>query len=110
MPRLLVVERDAARCDALVFVLTKAGFRAKAVAHVEVARELATGSVELLVLGDGDLRMLDDLPRRDGSLAVPVLTVVDPGNISGILGSLSAGVAGIISRDRSPGEIVAKVK
>ena len=110
MPRLLVVERDAARRDALVFVLTEAGFRAKAAAHVEVARELASGKVELLVLGDSDLRMLDDLPRRDGSLAIPVLTVVDPGNISGILGSLSAGVAGVISRDRSPDEIVAKVK
>ncbi len=110
MPRLLVVERDAARRDALVFVLTEAGLRAKAVSHVEVARELTTGRVELLVLGDADLRMLDDLPRRDGSLTVRVLTLVDPGNISGILGSLSAGVAGVISRDRSPDEIVTKVK
>ena len=110
MPRLLVVERDAARRDALVFVLTEAGLRAKAVTHAEVARELATGRVDLLVMGDGDLRMLDDLFRRDGSLTVPVLTLVDPGNISGILGSLSAGVAGVISRDRSSDEIVAKVK
>ena len=110
MPRLLVVERDAARRDALVFVLTEAGFRAKAVPHVEVARELATGKVELLLMGDGDLRMLDDLPLRDGSFTVPVLTLVDPGNISDILGSLSAGVAGVISRDRLPAEIVAKVK
>jgi len=110
MPRLLVVERDAARRDALVFVLTEAGFRAKAVPHVEVARELASGRIELLLMGDGDLRMLDDLPRRDGSFTVPVLTLVDPGNISGILGSLSAGVAGVMSRDRSPEEIVAKVK
>ena len=110
MPRLLVVERDAARRDALVFVLTGAGFRAKAVSHAEVARELATGRIDLLVMGDADLRMLDDLPRRDELLAVPVLTLVDPGNISGILGSLSAGVAGVISRDRSPEEIVAKVK
>ena len=110
MSRLLVVERDAARRDALVLVLKTAGYRPKAVAHVEVARELATGKVELLLMGDGDLRMLDDLPRRDGLLTIPVLTLVDPGNISGILGSLSSGVAGVISRDRSPEEIVAKVK
>ena len=110
MPRLLVVERDAARRDALVFVLTEAGLRSKAVAHFEVAQQLATHQIELLVMGDGDLRMLDDLPRRDGVLAIPVLTLVDPGNISGILGSLSAGVAGVMSRDRSPDEIVAKVK
>ena len=110
MPRLLVVECDAARRDALMFVLTEAGFRAKAVAHVEVAHELATHRVALLLIGDGDLRMLDDLPRRDGSLTVPVLTLVDPGNIAGILGSLSAGARGVLSRERSPDEIVAKVK
>ncbi len=110
MPRLLVVECNAARRDALVFVLTEAGYRAKAVTHFEVARELADCRVELLVLGDGDLRLLDDLPHRDGALTVRVLTLVDPGNISGILGSLSAGVAGVMSRDRSPDEIVARVK
>ncbi|MEK6260231.1 MAG: response regulator [Planctomycetota bacterium] len=110
MPRLLVVECDAARRDALVSVLTEAGIRAKAVAHVEVAREIDAHRLDLLLIGDGDLRMLDDLPRRDGTLTVPVLTLVDPGNISGILGSLSAGVAGVMSRDRLPDEIVAKVR
>ena len=110
MPRLLVVECNVSRRDALVFVLNKSGFRAKAVAHSEVVHELEAHQIELLVMGDGDLRLLDDLSRQDGVLTVPVLTLVDPGNIAGILGSLSAGVAGVMSRDRTPDEIVAKVK
>ncbi len=110
MSRLLVVERDAARRDALVDALTQGGFRAKGIAHSEVVGELAAHTIELVVVGDGDLRILDDLPRHGETLAVPVLTLVDLGNESGVLASLSAGVRGFLSRNRSPEEILEKVK
>ena len=74
MSRMLVVERDAARRDGLVSALTDAGFRAKAVSLAEVAGQLASHRVELLLVGDGDLRLLDDLPRNGDEFTVPVLT------------------------------------
>ncbi len=110
MSRLLVLESDSTRREALVTVLTQGGVRAKGVSHFEIAGELATHSIELLLVGDRDLRILDDLPRCGESLAVPVLTLVDFGQVSGLLASLSAGVSGFVSRDRSPDEILAKVK
>ena len=110
MPRMLVVEHDAARRDVLVSVLTEAGFRAKAVSLAEVAGQLASHRIELLLVGDSDLRLLDDLPRNGDEFTVPVLTLVDLGNVSGILASLSAGANGFLSRDSSSDEIVAKVK
>ncbi|RLS47095.1 MAG: PAS domain S-box protein, partial [Planctomycetota bacterium] len=110
MSRMLVVERDAARRDGLVSALTNAGFRAKAVSLAEVAGQLASHRVELLLVGDGDLRLLDDLPRNGDEFTVPVLTLIDLGNVSGILASLSAGASGFLSRDSSSEQIVAKVK
>ena len=91
MSRMLVVERDTARRDGLVSALTDAGFRPKAVSLAEVAGQLASHRVELLLVGDGDLRLLDDLPRNGDEFTVPVLTLIDLGNVSGILASLSAG-------------------
>jgi len=112
MPRLLLVEQDAARRDSLIFILAEAGIDAIPVSdHAEVIRQLAAVEFDLLLIGDGDLRLLDDLPRHDdATLAVPVLTLVDPVNAAGILGSLSAGVRGFVSRDRPVNEIVSKIK
>ncbi len=110
MSRMLVVERDAARREGLVSALAEAGFRAKGVSLAEVAGQLASHRVELLLVGDGDLRLLDDLPRNGDEFTVPVLTLVDLGNVSGILASLSAGASGFLSRDSSPDQIVAKVR
>ncbi len=112
MPRLLLVERDAARRDALSFILGEAGIDViQSGDHADAVRLLAAGAIDLLLVGDGDLRLLDDLPRReDSTLPVPALALIDPGNAAGILGSLSAGVRGIVSRDRPADEIVARIK
>lgn len=112
MPRLLLVERDAARRDALLFILGEAGIEATACTdHAEVGALLAQGEFDLLLVGNGDLRLLDELPRRDdGTLTIPVLALIDPVNAVGILGSLSAGVRGMVSRNRPAYEIVAKIK
>ncbi|MBS0206560.1 MAG: response regulator [Planctomycetes bacterium] len=112
MPRLLLVERDAARRDALMFILDEAGIDTiPCTNHAEVRRQLQTGGLDLLVLGDSDLQLLDDLPRQaDAALAVPVLTLIDPVNATGILGCLTAGVSGIVSRIRPAGEIVEKIR
>lgn len=112
MPRLLLVERDAARRDALLFILGEAGIDATACTdHAQVCAMLPPGDFDLLLVGNGDLRLLDELPRRDdGTLSIPVLTLIDPVNAVGILGSLSAGVRGIVSRSRPAYEIVAKIK
>lgn len=112
MPRLLLVERDAARRDALLFILGEAGIDAfSTMDHGEAVRQASGGDIDLLLVGDRDLRLLDDLPRREeGRLLVPVLTLIDPGNAAGILGSLSAGTSGVISRDRPTNEIVTRIK
>ena len=112
MPRLLLVEHDAARRDALLFILAEAKFDVIASTdHAEVLQRLSVQDIDVLLLGDDNLRLLDDLPRQgDGSLAVSVLTLIDPVNAAGILGSLSTGVHGIISRDRPASEIIAKIK
>jgi len=110
--RLMLVEQDAARRDALQFILEEAGVEAIPVTdHAQVLARLNSTPVDLLLLGDDDLRLLDDLPRLpDQSLTIPVVVLIDPGNAAGILGSLSAGAIGMISRDRPANEIVARIK
>ncbi len=108
MPRLLVVERDAVRRDALRFVLSGAGYEAAVVEPHEVCQPI--GDADLLILGDAELGLLDDLPRVNGRLSLPVLVLVNPGNSAGILRSLAAGVAGVFSCHRSGDEIVAKIQ
>ena len=108
MPRLLVVERDTARRDSLIFVLSQAGFDVRHVTHGE-AVELSAGC-DLLIIGDGDISLLEQIPRRDGKLAVPILALINPGNCDGILACLAAGAAGVFSRQRSGVEIVEKVR
>ncbi|MDB5344975.1 MAG: hybrid sensor histidine kinase/response regulator [Schlesneria sp.] len=112
MPRLLLVEHDAARRDALQFILAEARIDVIASTdHAEVLQRLSAQDIDVLLLGDDNLRLLDDLPRQDdGSLTVAVLTLIDPVNAAGILASLSTGVRGIISRDRPASEIIAKIK
>ena len=112
MARLVLVERDAARRDALQYILGEAGMHISTfIDHAEAVQHLSDGDIDLLLVGDRDLRLLDDLPRReDGALTVRAVTLVDPGNAAGILGSLSAGACGVISRDRPSAEIVAKIK
>eukprot|EP00456_Euglypha_rotunda_P078082 TRINITY_DN744_c0_g2_i3.p1 TRINITY_DN744_c0_g2~~TRINITY_DN744_c0_g2_i3.p1 ORF type:complete len:1110 (+),score=288.81 TRINITY_DN744_c0_g2_i3:3120-6449(+) len=112
MPRLLLVEHDAARRDALLVILAEAGIEVVASTnHRDVLQRLSADNIDLLLVGDANLRILDDLPRNnEGTLAVAVLTLIDPVNAAGILGSLSIGVRGFISRDRPASEIVAKIK
>ena len=112
MPRLMLVERDAARRDALLFILSEAGIDAiQSTDHAAAISRLSADEIDLLLVGDADLRLLDDLPRlEDATLAVPVLALIDPVNAAGILGSLSAGVRGIVSRDRPANEIVAQIR
>ena len=108
MSRLLVVERDAARRDAIRFVMSQAGYDIT-VANPSEALRVAAG-YDLLIIGDSDLGLLDELPRRDDRLAFPVLVLINPGNCAGILRCLSMGVAGVFSRQRTSEEIVAKVR
>lgn len=112
MPRLVLVERDAARRDGLMFLLGEAGIdTTPSTVHADILKLIHAGGVELLLLSDTDLQLLDDLPRRDdAALAVPVLALIDPVNATGILGCLSAGVAGIISRIRPANEIISKIR
>ena len=108
MPRLLVVERDAARRDALQFVLTQAGYEVSIIErHEAVTSQLM--NVELLIVGDSDLDLLGDLPQQNGRLSVSVLALINPGNCEGILSCLAVGVAGVFSRQRTSDDIVAKV-
>ena len=94
MPRLLVVERDAARRDALQFVLTQAGYEVSIIErHEAVTSQLM--NVELLIVGDSDLDLLGDLPQQNGRLSVSVLALINPGNCEGILSCLAVGVAGV---------------
>lgn len=108
MPRLLVVERDTARRDSLIYVLSQAGFDVHSASSDE-AIEFASGR-ELFIVGDSDLSLLKELPRQDGKLAIPILALINPGNRDGILECLAAGVAGVLSRQRSSFEIVEKVR
>lgn len=112
MPGLLLVERDAARRDALLFVLDEAGIPASACTdHHQALDQVTSTSVHLLVIGDDDLALLDDLPRRDdGNLAIPVMILINPVNAAGILGSLSVGVREVVSRDRPAAEIVSRIR
>lgn len=112
MPRLLVVEQDAARRDGLKFILGEAGIDSISCPdHGAALSLLARESFDLLLIGDADLRLLDDLPRQpNGSYAVPVLVLIDPVNAAGILGSLSAGASGVFSRERQAHEIIGRIK
>ena len=107
MPRLLLVERDATRRDALYFVLMQAGFDIAVVEAHQTSDHIS--SRDLLILGDGDLTLLGDLRRTAGRLPITVLALIDPGNCDGILECLAAGVAGVVSRRRTNDEIVAKI-
>ncbi len=112
MPGLLLVERDAARRDALLFVLDEAGIPASACTdHPQAIEIIATTSIPLVLVGDDDLSLLDELPRRpDGMLSVPVIVLVNPVNAAGILGSISVGARAIVSRDRPASEIVSRIR
>ncbi len=108
MPRLLVVERDVARRDSLQFILTQAGFDVSFLEHPDAV--LQSKTADLLIIGDTDLGVIDDLPRSEVGLAVPVMALINPGNCEGILRCLRAGVAGVFSRLRSSEEILAKIR
>ena len=108
MPRLLVVERDTVRRDALVFVLSQAGYDvvlARSAGEVEQA-----SGADLAIIGNADLKLLDELPRTDNKLVVRVLALVDPGNCAGILNCLRVGVAGVFSRQRTNDDILVKIR
>ena len=108
MSRLLVVERDAARRNSLRFVLSQAGYDVSFMgAHEAVAQ---ADAVDLVIVGDADLGLLEKLRGADSRLTVRVLALVNPGNSSGILKCLKAGVAGYLSRQRTSEEIVAKIR
>ena len=108
MPRLLVVERDAARRDSLQFILTQAGYDVSIFGYQDAALQSATS--DLLIIGDADLGVIDELPRSQAGLAVPVMALINPGNCAGILRCLRAGVAGVFSRQRTSDEILAKIR
>ena len=108
MPRLLVVERDAARRDSLQFILNQAGYDFSIFGHDEAVSEAA--SADLLIIGDADLSVIDELPRSETGLAIPVMALINPGNCAGILRCLRAGVAGVFSRQRTSDEILAKIR
>ena len=108
MPRLLVVERDTARRDALLFLLSQAGYDvvlARSAGEVEQA-----SGADLTIIGHADLKLLEELPRTDNKLAVRLLALVDPGDCAGILNCLRAGVAGVFSRQRTNDDILAKIR
>lgn len=108
MFRLLVVERDSARRDALKFVLSQAGFDVSFMGANEAINHLH--ATDLLIIGDSDLFVLEKLPYVNSRLSIPVLVLVNPGNSSGILKCLRCGVAGVFSRQRTNEEILAKIK
>jgi PAS domain S-box-containing protein len=108
MPILAVVERDAAHRDALHFVLTQAGYDVVIVNPQNVPGDFS--SIRLWIVGDADISLLNDFPRTDGRLSIPVLALINPGNCQGILACLAAGVAGVFSRQRTSDEIVSKVR
>lgn len=108
MSRLLVVERDAARRDSIRFIMSNAGYEVTTASQAEAMS--IDKRFDLLIVGDLDLGLLDELPRKGGKLAVPVLVLINPGNCAGILRCLSVGVAGIFSRQRTNEEIILKVR
>ena len=108
MPRLLVVERDAARCDSLQVILARAGYDVSIVGHHESV--LQTGTADLLIVGDEDLDVIGELPQSAVGQAVRVLALINPGNCAGILRCLKAGVAGVFSRQRTSEEILTKIR
>lgn len=108
MSRIIIVERDTARCEALRFMLFQAGFDVSSRDCSAVAT--VTSPVDLFIIGDDDLDVLNDLPKQDGRLKVPVLALIDPGNCKGILDCLALGVSDPMSRQRSSDEIVARVR
>jgi two-component system, sensor histidine kinase and response regulator len=108
MPRLLVVERDAARRDSLQVILTQAGYEVLISGNHEAV--LQSASADLLIIGEADLGVIDNLPRSaTAGLGVPVLALINPGNCEGILRCLHAGVAGVFSRQRTSDEILQKI-
>src|SRR3954468_4700783 len=92
MPRLVVVERDVARRETLRLVLSQAGYE---VSDGGNGQATSPASIDLLIVGNSDLALLDELPRSDGALSVPVLSLIDPGNCDAILKCLAAGVMAV---------------
>ena len=107
MPRLMVVERDAARRDSLQIILIQAGYDVSIFGNHDAVSELA--SADLLIIGDADLDVIDELPRSETGLAIPVMALINPGNCAGILRCLRAGVACVFSRQRTSDEVLAKI-
>ena len=107
MPRLLVVEQDAARRDALRYVLSAAGYEVTVSRHDDALAQAA--NADLLIVGDSDLALLDELPQKNERYVVPILVLINPGNCVGILRCLAANVDQVYSRQRTSEEIVSKV-
>ena len=108
MPRLLVIERDAARRDALHFLLSQAGFTDIFADQNDAISKIS--QADLTILGDDDLQLLELFPQFDGRLAVSVLVLIDPGNCESLLKCLEAGVTKIYSRQRTGEELVAQIR
>ncbi|MBM4074456.1 MAG: response regulator transcription factor, partial [Planctomycetes bacterium] len=114
MYELLLVEKDAARRDSLVYFLSEAGFRIKALKGADELESTRNGHFDLWIVSDSELALISREGSQipDGqkeSTSTPVLALVNPGDCSAILRTLAAGAVGVISRNRSPEEIVAKV-
>lgn len=107
MPRLLVVEQDAARRDALRYVLSAAGYEVTVSDPQEALSQVT--AADLLIVGDSDLGLLDELPRKEDRFLVPILALINPGNCVGILRCLAANVDGVYSRQRTSEEIISKI-
>ena len=109
MSRFVVVERDAARRDSLRFVLNQAGHEVTLIeSHRAVASQLE--HADLLIIGDADLPLLNQLSQANPPLAIPVLALINPGNFAGILQCLKWGVAEIVSRQRPSHEILEQIR
>lgn len=109
MPRVLVVERDAARRDSLHFVLSQSGYEVAFVSRPEFAQQ-RINSIDLLIVGNDDLDVLDDLLRSDSQRMMPVLALMDAGNFPGIMKCLSARVTRILSSQREQKDVLNSVR
>ena len=109
MSRFVVVERDAARRDSLRFVLNQAGYEVTLIESLRAAASQLENA-DLLIIGDADLSLLNQLSQADPPSLIPVLALINPGNFVGILQCLRGGVAKIVSRQRSSNEILEQIR
>ena len=109
MSRFVVVERDAARRDSLRFVLNQAGYEVTLIESLRAAASQLENA-DLLIIGDADLPLLNQLSQADPPSLIPVLALINPGNFVGILQCLRGGVAKIVSRQRPSNEILEQIR